>query len=174
MDGVALMLRLIAERLVRWPMHARIRPVLLRALGSRIGSGVRIDEVMFINLSSGFSHLVVGDESYIGAGSIIDLLGTVEIGSHTAISPGCVLMTHSDPGSTFGNELARRYPRTIGAIRIGNHTWIGSRTTILQGVTIGDQVVVGSGAVVTKSIASGAVAYGVPAVPVSRLSDVAQ
>ncbi|MBR0384699.1 MAG: sugar O-acetyltransferase, partial [Eubacteriaceae bacterium] len=41
--------------------------------------------------------------------------------------------------------------------------WIGSNSTILSGVTIGDGAIVGAGAVVTKDIPAGLVAAGVPA-----------
>ena len=171
-DGVKLVLRLIAERLVRLPMHSRLRPLFLRALGARIGNNVRIDEVMFVNLSVGFSNLAIGDDSYVGAGTIIDLIGKVEIGAHTAISPGCVLMTHRDPGSMFGSRLAALYPRRVSGIRIGDHTWIGCSTTVLEGVRIGDQVVIGAGALVTKDIPSQVLAYGAPAAPARKLPDI--
>ena len=41
--------------------------------------------------------------------------------------------------------------------------WVGSNATILQGVTIGDNAVVGAGAVVTKDVAANAIVGGVPA-----------
>jgi acetyltransferase-like isoleucine patch superfamily enzyme len=171
-SGVKSVLRLIAERLVRLPMHARLRPTLLRALGARIGSNARIDEVMFVNLPIGFRNLALGDYSYLGAGSIVDLSGRVEIGSHTAISPGCMLMTHSDPGSMLGSRLATLYPRRVTGIRIGDHTWLGCNVTVLDGVTIGDHVVVGAGAVVTKDVPSNVLTSGVPATLVRPLRTV--
>jgi acetyltransferase-like isoleucine patch superfamily enzyme len=161
--GLMLTFRLVAEKLMRLPMHARLRPALVRLLGAQVGRGVRIDEVMFINLSTGFRNLRVGDHAYIGAGSVIDLIGMVDIGAHTAVSPACVLVTHADPGSTFGNRLAHAYPRTVGAIRIGSHCWIGTATTILAGVTIGDGVVIGAASLVNRDVPAGDVAYGVPA-----------
>lgn len=48
-------------------------------------------------------------------------------------------------------------------IVIGNHVWIGSNATILQGVTIGEWAVVAAGAVVTKDVPPFAVVGGVPA-----------
>jgi acetyltransferase-like isoleucine patch superfamily enzyme len=161
--GLMLTFRIVAERLTRLPMHARVRPSLLRLLGARVGRGVRIDEVMFINLSIGFRNLAVGDHAYIGAGSVIDLTGRVDIGAHTAVSPACVLMTHADPGSTFGNRLAHAYPRTVGDIRIGGHSWIGTGTTILAGVAIGDGVVIGAASLVNRDVPAGDIVYGVPA-----------
>ena len=171
-DGVKLMLRLIAEKVLRLPMHARLRPVLLRALGARIGRNVRIDEVMFMNLSVGFSNLAIGDHSYIGAGTIVDLIGRVEIGSHVGIGAGCVLVTHFNPEGVPGNRLAALYPKKVTGIRIGDHTIIGANTTILEGVTIGDLTLIGAGALVTRDIPSQVLAYGVPARMARELTDI--
>lgn len=46
---------------------------------------------------------------------------------------------------------------------IGNDVWIGGNVTILPGVTIGNNVVVAAGAVVTKDIPDNCVVAGVPA-----------
>ena len=54
-------------------------------------------------------------------------------------------------------------------VRIGNRVWIGGNTVINPGVTIGDDVVIGSGSVVTKNIESGVVAAGNPARVIRRL-----
>jgi maltose O-acetyltransferase len=51
----------------------------------------------------------------------------------------------------------------IGKVTIGRRTYIGARTLILPGVTIGDDVIVGAGSVVTKDIPSNSVAVGNPA-----------
>ncbi|WP_320169421.1 DapH/DapD/GlmU-related protein [Maridesulfovibrio sp.] len=48
-------------------------------------------------------------------------------------------------------------------IVIGKNVWIGSSSTILQGVTIGDDAIVAAGAVVTKDVAPGTIVGGVPA-----------
>ena len=48
-------------------------------------------------------------------------------------------------------------------IVLGKRVWIGSNSTILQGVTIGDNAVIGAGSVVTKDIPAGCIAAGVPA-----------
>ena len=55
-------------------------------------------------------------------------------------------------------------------ITIGNHCWIGGHATINPGVTLGDNVVVASGAVVTKSFGDNVVIAGVPARVISTIS----
>ena len=49
-----------------------------------------------------------------------------------------------------------------GKIIIGNNCFIGARSTILPGVTIGDNTIIGAGSVVTKDIPSNVVAVGNP------------
>lgn len=51
----------------------------------------------------------------------------------------------------------------IGRIEIGNHVFVGANTTILPGVTIGDNSIIGAGSVVTKDIPANSVACGIPA-----------
>jgi acetyltransferase-like isoleucine patch superfamily enzyme len=46
---------------------------------------------------------------------------------------------------------------------VGSNVWLGSKVTILKGVTIGDNAVIGAGAVVSRDILENAVAVGVPA-----------
>jgi acetyltransferase-like isoleucine patch superfamily enzyme len=163
---------MLVEKLLRWSIHPRLRARCLQLLGATIGHRVRIYETMLVQILEGFSHLTVGDDSSIGPGGMIDLTGPVEIGSHTALAPGCILMTHSDPGSRIGSRLCEVYPRTVAGIRIGNHVWIGAHTLILAGVTIGDGTVIGAGSLVAKDIPSGVVAYGRPAIPVRSLAQV--
>ena len=56
-------------------------------------------------------------------------------------------------------------------IRIGNDVWLGANVTILPGVTIGDNVIVGAGAVVTKDIPDNSLAVGVPARVVKEIEN---
>ena len=47
-------------------------------------------------------------------------------------------------------------------IHIGSNVWIGMNTVILAGVTIGDNVAIGAGSIVTKDIPANSIAAGVP------------
>ena len=49
-----------------------------------------------------------------------------------------------------------------GGIKVGNNVWFGGNVCVMPGVTIGDNVVIGAGSVVTKNIPSNTVAAGVP------------
>lgn len=84
----------------------------------------------------------------------------IEVGSNCQITHDVLFFTHG------GAAVARdRYPRfdTYGKIKIGNYVYLGSRSLIMPGVTIGDNVLVAAGSVVTKSIPDGWVVGGNPA-----------
>lgn len=56
-------------------------------------------------------------------------------------------------------------------MKIGNDVWIGGSVVILGGVTIGDNVIVGAGSVVTHDLEKDAIYAGNPAVLISRLPE---
>jgi acetyltransferase-like isoleucine patch superfamily enzyme len=59
-----------------------------------------------------------------------------------------------------------------GPIVIGKKVWIGSHTTILQGVTIGDNAVIAAGAVVTNDVPENAIVTGVPAKVIKYVNEI--
>ena len=56
-------------------------------------------------------------------------------------------------------------------ITVGNDVWIGGNCTILPGVTIGNNVIIVAGAVVTKDIPDNCIAAGVPAKVIKQLEN---
>ena len=64
---------------------------------------------------------------------------------------------------------AQRELKSKGEIVIGRNVWIGDKVTILAGVTIGDNVIIGANSVVTKDLPSHCVAAGIPAQIVKQL-----
>lgn len=84
----------------------------------------------------------------------------ISIGNNCAITSGVLLFTHG------GARVARfKYPKfdVFGKVIIGNSVYIGKNSLIMPGVKIGDNVLVASGSVVTKSIPSNVVIAGNPA-----------
>jgi acetyltransferase-like isoleucine patch superfamily enzyme len=87
----------------------------------------------------------------------------VEIGAGTIIGGGAMILdTDFHPRGEDGTWLTD--PAAVAsAVRIGKQCFIGARSIILKGVTIGDGAVVGAGAVVSKDVPAGATAAGNPA-----------
>lgn len=87
----------------------------------------------------------------------------ITIGSHTRITSGVKFITH-DGGVWVLREMKNKPNLDLfGNINIGNNCHIGMDVTIMPGVNIGDNVIVGCGAVVTHDIPDNEVWAGVPA-----------
>lgn len=99
--------------------------------------------------------LVLGSGGFINTDCRIMVKERIEIGDGCAISSDFEVMD-SDWHALCG--VMRTAP-----VRIGNHVWIGTKVTVLAGVTIGDGAVIAAGSVVNKDIPPNALAAGVPA-----------
>lgn len=111
---------------------------------------------------------VIGEGTWIGAFTIIDGSGGLEIGSGCDISSGVHIYTHSSVRRCVsGREFAEveREP-----VVIGDRVFIGANAVVLMGVRIGDEAVIGAGAVVTADVAARTVVTGIPARPVADVN----
>ena len=165
---------LLAEKLLRWCVHPRLRARLLSLLGATIGRNVRIYEVQIFNLEQGFGNLHVADDVHIGPRCLLDLLAPLQIGTRSTLSPGVTILTHADPGTSHASRLASHYPARKAAVSIGSDCWLGANATVLAGVRLGDRSVIAAGAVVIDDVPEGEVHAGVPARLVKRLSEAPQ
>ena len=91
------------------------------------------------------------------------LLGHIGQGVHFEPTFRCEFGNHIQ----IGNNFYDAWERTHGAcyakpVKIGNNVWVGASVHINQGVTIGDNTIIGSGSVITKDIPANVVAAGVP------------
>lgn len=84
----------------------------------------------------------------------------ITIGDNVLIAPNVGIYT---AGHTLDPQLRLETGGEYGQpVVIGNNCWIGANVTILPGVTIGDNVVIGAGSVVTKDISADKLALGNP------------
>ncbi|WP_460798679.1 sugar O-acetyltransferase [Microbacterium sp. GXF0217] len=112
-------------------------------------------------------NITVGEEFLTNYNvSILDV-ATVTIGDNCLIGPNTVISTVNHPLDIEGrrNKIAIPSPVTIG-----DDVWIGANCTVLPGVTIGSNVVVAAGAVVTKDVPDDCIVAGVPAKLVRHLT----
>ena len=104
----------------------------------------------------------IGKGCWIGAFTVIDGSGGLEIGAGCDISAGAQIYTHSTVrrALTSGNADVERAPTTIG-----DNVHLGANAVVLMGCTIGDGAVIAAGAVVAQftDVPAGAVAAGIPA-----------
>jgi len=111
----------------------------------------------------------IGEGTWIGAFTVIDGSGGLEIGKNCDISCGAHIYTHStvkrcvqgkrlNKDGTINKELIERKP-----VKIGDCTFIGPNSVVLMGVNIGKHCIIGAGSVVTKDVPDNTVVAGVPA-----------
>ena len=106
------------------------------------------------------ARFVVRDSS-IGPGSVLVAKTGIEIGAHCSIAEMVVIR---DQDHRYGTgKLLRDSGETSSPIRIGENVWLGAKATILQGVTLGNNAVVGANSLVNSSFAENSVIAGVPA-----------
>jgi acetyltransferase-like isoleucine patch superfamily enzyme len=103
-------------------------------------------------------------------GGTICAAGSVRIGSYVVVGANCTIMDtdfHQLPLAK-SRTGADAKPSAVPVV-IHDHAFIGTRTLILKGVTIGEAAIVGAGSVVTHSIPAHAVAAGNPATVVGEV-----
>jgi maltose O-acetyltransferase len=133
------------------------RAALLRALFGSCGSTIYVEPPFHCDYGKNIS---VGENFYANFGCVILDVATVTIGDNCLIAPQVGIYTATHPI----DPLLRRAGRELAKpIVIGNDCWIGGHATINPGVTLGNNVVVASGAVVTKSFGDNVVIAGNPA-----------
>lgn len=93
----------------------------------------------------------------------------IEIGNNVTIAIGTKLLTHDGSAWLFRDKEGRRYK--YQPIKIGNEVFIGMNCIIMPGVSIGDNVIVGAGSVVTKSVPSNTIVAGNPAKVIKSFDD---
>jgi|694.fasta_scaffold104001_3 acetyltransferase-like isoleucine patch superfamily enzyme len=108
----------------------------------------------------------IGDECVIFTDHVPLEPYLVEIGDRVAIAGGTVFITHD--GAAWLLRRSRPDAQHFGRIVVGSDTFIGQNCTLLPGVRIGSNCVVGAGAVVRGVIPDGAVVMGNPATVVGR------
>jgi maltose O-acetyltransferase len=85
----------------------------------------------------------------------------IEIGNNVTIGQQVSILDHDHQYQYAGNDL-QLDGYTTAPVKIGNNVWIADKCTILKGVTIGDNVVIGANTLVHKDVPSDCVVGGVP------------
>ncbi|PSS44755.1 maltose acetyltransferase [Arthrobacter woluwensis] len=132
------------------------RPILVELLGS-LGEGAFIKAPLFVDYGE---HLHIGARTFINYNLTALDVAPIVIGEDCQIGPNVQLLTPIHP-----LEPQPRKDRLEAArpITLGDNVWLGGGVIICPGVSIGDNSVVGAGAVVTKDLPANVLAVGNPA-----------
>ena len=135
--------------------EAEERRSILKLLFGTGGDTVWLQPPFFCDYGS---NIHLGERVFFNFNCTVLDVCRVTIGDYTQIGSGVQILTPLHP-----LDAALRRQQEYGApVTIGNDVWIGSGALILPGVTIGDRTVIGAGSVVTKDIPSDVLAVGNP------------
>ena len=141
-----------------------------------IGDGVEIRDGVRIYAKD----ISIGSKTTLAESSIC--IGLVKTGQNVWVAGGCdlagveiennvilgpyVSFISGNHGRNDDGSVSMQRSSGWALIRVAQGAWIGSRSILMKGVTVGENAIVGAGAVVTKSVPSGVVVAGVPAKPI--------
>jgi maltose O-acetyltransferase len=129
--------------------------VLHQMLGA-VGPDVNIKPPLYVDYGK---YITVGARTFVNYGLMALDVAPITIGEDVQIGPNVQLLTPTHP---IDPELRRQKYEAAKPIVIGNNVWLGG-AIVLAGVTIGENSVIGAGAVVTRDIPPNVVAAGNPA-----------
>ncbi|AYJ43035.1 sugar O-acetyltransferase [Lactiplantibacillus pentosus] len=124
-----------------------------KLLHGQIHDGTFFTPPMFIDCGN---QVHLGQNVYVNHNLTMMSLGTITIDDGVMMGPGVGLFTVNHDPANIRNVMTKE-------IHIKKNAWLGARVNVAPGVTIGENAIIGTGAVVTKDIPDNTVAVGVPA-----------
>lgn len=125
-----------------WWCPARVRPVILRLFGARVGVGANIRNGVRIHWPW---KLAIGDHCWIGEGAWLLNLEPITLGDQVCVSQEAVLCTGShrrhDPAFSYDNA----------PIVVGDGAWVALRAIVLRGAVVPADGLVAAGAVLSRT-----------------------
>ena len=132
------------------------RYLLAQVIGS-VGEGVDIRPPLRVDYGH---NITIGDGSWVNFGLTALDVAPIVIGQDVLIGPNCSLYTAIHPTEP-GPRRAKW--ESAAPITLGDNVWLGGSVVVCPGVTIGENSIIGAGAVVTRDIPANSIAVGNPA-----------
>lgn len=139
------------------PTEQDKRAAMLKEMFAEIGEGCYIEPPLHTNFGGGHVHFGKGIYANFNLTMVDDT--HIYVGDHTMFGPNVTIATAGHPIWPALREKGYQYNMPV---HIGKNCWLGAGVIVMPGITIGDNVVVGAGSIVTKDIPSNVVAAGNP------------
>ncbi|MBD5086504.1 MAG: sugar O-acetyltransferase [Clostridiales bacterium] len=139
------------------PLEQEKRKMLLKDMFAEIGEDCYIEPPLHSNW--GGHHVHFGNHVYANFGLTLVDDTHIYVGDNTMFGPNVVVATAGHPILPALREKGYQYNASV---HIGKNCWLGAGVIIVPGITIGDNVVIGAGSVVTKDLPDDVVAVGNP------------
>lgn len=138
------------------PSKIEERKELMRQILGKTGNQFLIEQPFICDYGY---NIEIGESFYSNHNLVILDANKVKFGNNVFIAPNCGFYTAGHPLDYESRNKGLEYAKPI---EVGNNVWIGGNVVVLPGVSIGDNVVIGAGSIVTKDIPSNSVAVGNP------------
>jgi maltose O-acetyltransferase len=134
-----------------------LRDRLLRELVGEVGDGVVVRPPFYVDYGT---YISIGARTFVNYDCVMLDVAPIRIGEACQLATRVQLLTATHP---IDPEPRRIGWESAEPITIADNVWLGGGAIVCPGVTIGEDTVVGAGAVVTRDLPAGVVAAGVPA-----------
>lgn len=132
-----------------------VRDLFTRLFGKPVDPSFRVFPPFYTDFGK---NITVGKNVFINACCHFQDQGGITLGDNCLVGHNVVFATLN-----HGFAPEERQSMLPAPIVVGRNVWIGSNSTILRGVTIGDNSIIAAGSVVTKDVPANAIVAGVPA-----------
>lgn len=139
------------------PSELEKRSKMLKEMFAEIGENCYIESPFHSNF--GGHHVHFGKNIYANFNLTLVDDTHIYVGDYTMFGPNVVVATAGHP---ILPELRQKGYQYNAPVHIGKNCWLGAGVIIVPGITIGDNVVIGAGSIVTKDLPSNVVAVGNP------------
>ena len=114
-------------------------------------------------------NINIGKNFYANHGLILLDAGGITFGDNIYIGPGCHFYTSNHP---IDKDIRNKGLEYATPIIVGNDVWFGGNVTVLPGIKIGNNVVIGAGSVVTKDIPNNCIVAGNPCKIIRKIEEI--
>lgn len=146
------------------PSNIAERYAILKSIFARMGDKVVIQSPFWCDMGY---NIEVGDNFFANHGCTMLDTARITFGDNVFIGPNCSFNAAIHP---LDSAERIRWTESARPITVGNNVWFGASVTVLPGVTIGDNAVIGAGSLVTRDIPANTLAYGHPCRPVRGIA----
>lgn len=139
------------------PADPEARRALLAELLGSLGEGAEVRPPLYCDYGR---QIHIGARTFVNVGAVMLDVATITVGDDVQVGPNVQFLTATHPVEA---EARRAKWESARPILVESNAWLGGGVILVPGVTVGENTIVGAGAVVTRDLPANVVAVGNPA-----------